>query len=118
MEHLLQVCEPADIDGERAGDAGVGELDVLERVEVVRGLRYRTCVVVNLYAARDLMAVNAREHGGERRQCRLQSCFDTSKFRRFGCMLVADPGYVVAPHPYPRPYSWLKIETHRIMASW
>ena len=32
---------------------------------------------------------------------------DTSKFRRFGYMLVADPDYVLALYPYPYPYHTL-----------
>ena len=31
----------------------------------------------------------------------LRSGDDTSKFRRFGYMLVADPDYVLALYPYP-----------------
>ena len=30
---------------------------------------------------------------------------DTSKFRRFGYMLVADPDYVLARHPYTHTHS-------------
>ena len=51
-------------------------------VVVVFCCRHAFIVVVILYVARYLMTVNAREHGGERRQCRLASHFALLLFSR------------------------------------
>ena len=59
------------------------------RAVVVLLLSCCHAVVVILYVARYLVTVTAREHGGEQRECRLQSHFVVLVAIPIGCKLGA-----------------------------